>query len=71
MQIMIYVSQRKPNKTLKNFFYNLSPKKEIKRVNTPQEAVDLLSKKSGFICVRGLAHNKSGRAGPKRTHGKQ
>jgi len=58
MQIMIYVSQRKPNKTLKNFFYNLSPKKEIKRVNTPQEAVDLLSKKvDSYVCVDLLTTN--------------
>jgi len=58
MQIMIYVSQRKPNKTLKNFFYNLSPKKEIKRVNTPQEAVDLLSKKvDSYVCVDLLTAN--------------
>jgi len=55
---MIYVSQRKPNKTLKNFFYNLSPKKEIKRVNTPQEAVDLLSKKvDSYVCVDLLTTN--------------
>jgi len=58
MQIMIYVSQRKPNKTLKNFFYNLSPKKEIRRVNTPQEAVDLLSKKvDSYVCVDLLTTN--------------
>lgn len=58
MQIMIYVSQRKPNKTLKNFFYNLSPKKEIKRVNTPQEAVDLLIKKvDSYVCVDLLTTN--------------
>jgi hypothetical protein len=58
MQIMIYVSQRKPNKTLKNFFYNLSPKKEIKRVNTPQEAVVLLSKKvDSYVCVDLLTTN--------------
>jgi len=55
---MIYVSQRKPNKTLKNFFYNLSPKKEIRRVNTPQEAVDLLSKKvDSYVCVDLLTTN--------------
>jgi len=52
MHIMIYVSKRKTNKTLKNFFYNLSPKKELRRVNTPQEALDLLSKKvDSYVCV--------------------